>query len=84
MPTLQIRNVEESTYHLLEEAARREHRSLASQALHILEQGLEQDRVRARRIRRAQMVAELLEHPVARLPEGAPAPEDLIREDRDR
>lgn len=80
MPSLQIRDLPDDVYQALAFRAEREHRSLAQQAIVDLRRI---DEVVARD-RRRRIIGQIRE----RLPESArrlePAPEVLIREDRDR
>ena len=81
MPSLQIRDMPEDVYEALAFRARSEHRSLAQQAV-----------VELRRIpellareRRLDVLARLKKRIASEPPRRLPvAPEDLIREDRDR
>lgn len=78
MPTLQIRDMPDDVYEGIAAAARLEQRSLSQQAVVELRRALDLGDGQARR-------AAVLEHLRAsgrRLPARAPAPEDLIREDR--
>lgn len=78
MPILQIRDLPDDVYQSITASARREHRSLAQQAV------IELRRAQAGRdasTRRA--VVERLRAEARRLPAVALPPEELIREDRD-
>jgi hypothetical protein len=81
MATLQVRGVPAAVYGALAEASKQEHRSLAQQALVVLERGLglAEDPVK-RRQRVLRMIAET---PIGE-GKSLPAPVELIREDRSR
>ncbi len=82
MPTLQVRDLPPEIYHRLAEAARREHRSLAQQAVVLLARALGVDPAPRER-RRALVEAIAATAPRVRFPSGA-TPEELIRQDRER
>ena len=80
MATLQVRNLPDHIYSALREQAEAEHRSLAQQAVVVLERGLRIEDNRARR-RRVLVEIRAMDHtPFENLPDAA----KLIREDRDR
>jgi hypothetical protein len=78
MPTFQIREMPEDLYQRIAANARREHRSLAQQAVIELRRAQGGADGSARRAMVAHLRAE-----DRRLPATAAPPEDLIREDRD-
>ncbi len=82
MPSLQVREMPTLMYETLREVAKREHRSLAQQALVTLEKGLEM--TEDNRARRRALFQRIKENPVC--PSGANLPDavELIRQDRDR
>lgn len=82
MPTLQIRDLPADVYHKLAEAAEREHRSLAQQAIALLERSLIVS-LSPRQRRRARLEAIRDSGVHVRFQPGN-APEELIREDRER
>ena len=81
MPVLHVRNVPEDLYALLQVRARTQGRSLSSEVILLLEDGLR------RPIRSPSAVLEAMSDKRRRrgpLPAGTPPVADLIREDRDR
>jgi len=81
MPTLQVRDLPEPLYRLLKERAQREHRSLAGQAIVELERTL----IGSGTCRRREMLDRIREHLVTRGEIAVKrAPEELVREDRER
>lgn len=81
MPSLQVREVPASVYGALVEEARKEHRSLAQQALVTLERGLGADDDRKQRRRRVlDSIAQNKVHGADELPD----PVSIVREDRRR
>lgn len=78
MPTFQIREMPEDLYRRIAANARREHRSLAQQAVIELRRAYGAADVSTRRA-----IVEHLRAEARSLPATAVAPEDLIREDRD-
>jgi len=81
MPSLQVRELPENIYRLLQKRAKKEHRSLAQEAVVTLARGLEVPlSPRSRRMELLdQISANHFDEPVLRLD-----PVALIREDRDR
>ncbi len=79
MPSLQIRDMPDDVYDALAERARSQRRSLAQQAVADLARIPE---LEARR--RRQTTVERLRAVKPILPENAPDPVEVIREDRDR
>jgi hypothetical protein len=81
MPLLQVREVPERIYRLLAEQAGRERRSLAQQAIAVLERGLQVEA--DGKVRRRALLETLRANPLA---QGAKlrSPAKLIREDRAR
>ena len=80
MPTLQIRNLDESIYRLLAEEARNQRRSLAQQAAMTLAQALSGPA--GSRSRRVALLREIAESSSAYWPKNLPLPAVFIREDR--
>ena len=80
MPSLQIRKLPEDVYASLAAHAHREGRSLAQQAIVELRRIPE---VEARQ-QRQELIARLRERARGSAPKDLAAPEDLVREDRDR
>lgn len=78
MATLQIRDIPDDVYDSVAAAARAEQRSLSQQAVVELRRALNLDSSDERR----RAVLDYLARSGRRLPEDAPAPEALIREDR--
>lgn len=79
---MQVRDLPEAVYRRLAERARQEHRSLAQQATVLLAQALDlEDEPRQRRRR---VIETLAKNPISEDWTQLPAPEDLIREDRNR
>jgi len=80
--TLQIRDLDETTYNALAAAADRERRSLSGQAGHVLAEVLTDGT--DNRARRSQLLAQLRAAPPFTLSEDCDTPEDIIRSDRNR
>ena len=82
MPSLQVREMPERVYRRLASEAKRQHRSLAQQAIVSLEVGLElqPDPV----ARRRRVLQEVMDDPALGNSAQLPTPAQLIREDRDR
>ena len=78
MRTLYVRNVPNRIYEALERRARRNGRSVNAEAVEILRAETEREDARVVVQRLAELAAEM------NWPADAPAPEELIREDRDR
>ena len=81
MPTLQVREVPEHIYDELVRQAKRDHRSIAQQAVAILARGLDVSLDRQGRLQRAFEKA-ALNNP--RVTNAVLDPVQLIREDRDK
>jgi len=79
MPTLQIRDLPEDVYPGVSAVARAEHRSLSQQAVVELRRALGL----AGAAQRSMAVLATLKSSQRRLPEDAPSPESLVREDRE-
>ena len=80
MPSLQVRDLPEELYRQLTYLAARDHRSLAQEAVHLLEQGI---RIRLDGRTRRRILLESYKGPGVDTSDW-PDPADLIREDRDR
>lgn len=80
MPTLHVRNVPTRTYGRLRKMAASRNRSLSAEVLTLLDRAVTEE---DRHLRRSKLLGEMLLR-VTKLPPGAPQPEDLIREDRER
>ncbi len=82
MPSLQVRELPENIYHLLQERAKKEHRSLAQEAVVTLAKGLQAPlSQKNRRMELLQVITDNLpvDQSVAHLD-----PVELLREDRGR
>ena len=77
MPTLQVRDLPKELYDKLVASASAERRSIAQQAIVLLERALQMEEFK---LRRAEVLNRLMSRP--KLPEFDPA--TLIREDRDQ
>lgn len=82
MPSLQVRDMPDNLYHLLQKRAKTEHRSLAQEAVIVLAKGL--DTSVSQQDRRKKLLATIKNNPIKIMAVNAPDPVDLIREDRDR
>jgi plasmid stability protein len=82
MPSLQVRELPETLFLKLSRAAERDHRSLAQEAVAILEKGLEIERTP--KMRREELLAEIKSYQPAVDTENLKSPVDLLREDRER
>lgn len=82
MPSLQVRDLPPEVYRRIAELARREHRSLAQQAIILLARALDvaEDPVGRRR----NLLDAISERPLLVSLNGVPTPEALVREDRER
>lgn len=80
MPILQIRDLPDDVYQGIAAAARSEHRSLSQQAVVELRKALGL----AGAQQRSAQIIDTLRASGRRLSAGAPSPEVLVREDRDR
>ncbi|MBN1960793.1 MAG: Arc family DNA-binding protein [Deltaproteobacteria bacterium] len=81
MRSLQIRELPDEIYTKLKIRAQSEHRSLAQEAIAILERSLAIEPMA--RQRRAAILYSAQQQPI-KLPTNAPRPEELIRADRER
>lgn len=80
MPSLQVRDLPENIYHLLQQRAQAEHRSLAQEAVSLLAKGL--DTTISPKDRRAKLLREIA---ATATTNNTPLdPVKLIREDRER
>ncbi len=82
MPSLQVRELPEPIYRLLQEEARKEHRSFAQQAIVTLAKGL--GITENPKKRRAEVLRNILENPVEAKADQLIDPVSLVREDRER
>ncbi|MHC4870653.1 MAG: FitA-like ribbon-helix-helix domain-containing protein [Planctomycetota bacterium] len=82
MASLQVRELPEELYLKLCQAAERDHRSLAQEAVAILEKALNADP--SPKSRRQELLAEIKSYTSDIKPEELDSPADLLREDRER
>ena len=82
MPSLQIRNLPEDLYDRLNANAKRERRSLAQQAIVLLDRALREPEANRERWRR--VVQEMKDRPLLKPGQTYTPPDVLIREDRER
>lgn len=82
MHMVQIRNLPDDIYWLLNNEADREHRSLGQQAIASIAKALKTDL--GRNQKRLELVAELREDIQTKPSKHLSSPVDLIRQDRDR
>lgn len=83
MPSLQVRELPDNIYHLLQEKANKEHRSLAQEAVITLAKGLET--TASHKERRKKLLQTIVDHPCSSNKTGHDIdPVPLIREDRER
>ena len=82
MKTLQVRELPEHIYRHLTEAAEREHRSLAQQAVVVLARGLGIEL--SRKEKRCELLSDLKQNPLLEKGKKLPDPVKLVREDRGR
>ena len=82
MPSLQVRELPENIYQLLQESAKKEHRSLAQEAVITLARGLQTSV--SNKKRREKLLKSIAAHPCCYDKNKAPDPVVLIREDRER
>lgn len=82
MPTLQVRELPERLYRKLVAEARREHRSLAQQAVVALERGL--GSAAEPKERRRAVLRRIAERPAVEAGDELRDPAELVREDRER
>ena len=82
MPSLQVRELPENIYHLLQENAKREHRSIAQEAVVTLARGL-QAQLSSKK-RRMELLQAINNNLPVELPAAQLNPVELLREDRER
>jgi plasmid stability protein len=82
MTSLQVRDLPEHLYKKIKMQAKKEHRSLAQQAVYLLEKGL--DSIENPKSRRKQVLKKISETKLIGLDKKIKEPEKLIREDRER
>ncbi len=82
MPSLQVRDLPENIYLLLREKARKDHRSLAQEAVVALAKGLQTST--SNKIRRKQLLRAIVDDPCVSESALHLDPIQLIREDRER
>ena len=82
MPSLQVRELPENIYNLLRQQAKKEHRSLAQEAVVTLARGLQVPL--AQKERRLKLLEEIAGQPVVEEAAGSLDPVELLRQDRDR
>jgi plasmid stability protein len=83
MPSLQVRELPDNIYRLLQEQAATEHRSLAQEAIVTLAKGLET--TTSNKKRRNKLLADFIAHPCdCEQKISTLDPVSLLREDRDR
>ena len=82
MPSLQVRQMPEHLYQKLVEKATSEHRSIAQEAVVLLEKALEMET--NKKNTRRQLIDKILRMPPPAGPHRIPDPVDLLREDRSR
>jgi len=81
MPSLQVRDLPEHIYRRILERAAAEHRSIAQEAIVLLEKALDMET--KKKNKRRQLIERILQTPPAD-PKKVPNPVGLIREDRSR
>ena len=82
MTSLQVRELPDRIYLKLQEEARKEHRSLAQQAIAALAKGLDME-INPKK-RREDLLKKLSKEPIITNKSSLPDPVQLIREDRER
>lgn len=82
MPSLQVRELPENIYQLLQETAKKEHRSLAQEAVVTLARGLQASL--SNKDRRKKLLKTIAGQPCLLDTDASPDPVLLIREDRER
>ena len=82
MPSLQVRELPQQIYHKLVTRAKKEHRSLAQQAIVTLAKGLDIEEKPKKR--RANLVQRILQNPLVSDSSKLADPVELIRKDRER
>lgn len=81
MPSLQVRDLPEDVYLRLQQRAAAEHRSIAQETIVLLRSAL--DVPASRRAERRALLERISARDI-QVPDGAPDPVVLVREDRDR
>ena len=82
MPSLQVRELPENIYYLLQENAKKSHRSLSREAIVTLAKGLSTPV--SPKNRRTQLLESIAKNPCVNKKVANIDPVDFIREDRDR
>ena len=82
MPSLQVRELPDNIYHLLQQKAKAEHRSLAQEAIATLAKGLQSPL--SPRKRRRELLKKIIAEPEVDESILHIDPVELLREDRDR
>ncbi len=82
MPSLQVSELPENIYNLLQKKARKEHRSLSQEAVMTLAKGLQTSL--SHKERRKKLIEEIVTHPAFGEDDALPDPVELLREDRNR
>ena len=82
MPSLQVREMPTVLYGALQRTAKREHRSLAQQAVVSLARGLDLDE--DQQARRRELLDDIRKGAICASDDVLPEAADLVREDRDR
>ncbi len=82
MPSLQVRELPENIYRLLQDKAAKEHRSLAQEAIVTLAQGLKASL--SQKNRRVELLQNIADNPAVDQAVLAIDPVTLLREDRER
>jgi plasmid stability protein len=82
MPSLQVRDMPAPLYRRLKQAAKHDHRSLAQEAVAILERGLNIQE--SPRERRRKILGEIEKMSAHGEHQGLDSPADILREDRSR
>ena len=82
MPSLQVRELPENIYRLLQDKAIKEHRSLAQEAVVVLAKGLKASL--SQKNRRVELLQNIADNPDINQAVRAIDPITLLREDRER
>ena len=82
MPSLQVRELPENIYRLLQEKATKEHRSLAQEAVVVLAKGLKASL--SQKSRRTELLQNIADNPAVNQSILSIDPVTLLREDRKR
>ncbi|MCD6152060.1 MAG: hypothetical protein J7J70_10490 [Deltaproteobacteria bacterium] len=82
MPSLQVRELPENIYRLLQENATKEHRSLAQEAVVTLAKGLKTSL--SQKDRRIELLQNIADNPASSPSISSVDPVALLREDRER